>query len=69
MWRSDVDWKFKHLGIAAVAACLASPNAASSEPLTASGLQFSDEKGGFRIVSLTGTGRSDDPFVLVEEIT
>ena len=42
--------------------------AVRAEPKTANGLQFSDEQGHFRILSLSGTGARDDPFVLVEEI-
>lgn len=37
--------------------------------ITREGLTFSDELGGFRLVSVSGTGWADDPFVLVEEIT
>jgi len=33
------------------------------------GLSFSDELGGFRIVSVSGSGTMDDPFVVVEEVT
>jgi hypothetical protein len=43
-------------------------NAVQAEPMTANGLQFSDERGHFRILSLSGSGARDDPFVLVEEI-
>ncbi len=39
-----------------------------AEPMTANGLQFSDEQGNFRILSLSGGGTREDPFVLVEEI-
>ncbi len=42
---------------------------AAAEPRYANGLEFSDEQGGFRILSLSGSGRRADPFVLVEEIT
>ncbi|HET8727130.1 MAG TPA: hypothetical protein VFO41_06425 [Alphaproteobacteria bacterium] len=40
-----------------------------AEPVTAEGVEFSDELGGFVLVSVTGSGRLDDPFVIVEEIT
>lgn len=43
-------------------------SAAEAEPMTANGLQFSDERGHFRILSLSGSGTREDPFVLVEEI-
>ena len=51
--------------IAMAAAVAAGPRA---EPKVANGLQFSDEHGGFRILSLSGSGTRSDPFVLVEEI-
>lgn len=69
MWRLGIDRKINRLRLAAVAICLTSPEIAAAEPFTANGLQFSDENGGFRIVSLSGTGHRNDPFVLVEEIT
>ena len=37
--------------------------------MTADGITFSDELGGFTIRGLSGTGRLDDPFVLIEEVT
>ena len=46
---------------------LAAP--AAAEPVTVEGLTFSDELGGFTLVSVTGRGRLDDPFVVVEEVT
>ena len=33
------------------------------------GLSFSDELGGFRLISVSGTGTISDPIVVVEEIT
>lgn len=53
--------------VAAVVAGI--PFAVAAEPMTSEGITFSDELGGFVIRSLTGTGRLDDPFVLVEEVT
>ncbi|MGI9484675.1 MAG: hypothetical protein ACR2RF_02090 [Geminicoccaceae bacterium] len=38
-------------------------------PLEAGGLTFSDELGGFRLISATGSGSPSDPIVLVEEIS
>ncbi len=32
-------------------------------------MSFSDEAGGFTLVSVTGSGRLDDPFVVTEEVT
>lgn len=40
---------------------------ARSEILTAGGYSFSDELGGFRILSVSGTGTSTNPVVLEEE--
>lgn len=40
-----------------------------ADPVRVAGLTFSDELGGFRILSASGTGTPDDPFVVVEEVT
>ncbi len=45
-----------------------SPNL-RAEPLEARGLIFSDELGGFRLISASGSGRASDPIVLVEEFS
>lgn len=42
---------------------------ARGDPIVHLGLQFSDEEGGFRLVSVTGTGTLDDPITVVEEVT
>ena len=42
---------------------------ALGEEFTAGGLEFSDELGGFRLISVTGSGSASDPIVVVEEIT
>ena len=42
---------------------------ASAEEFAAGGLRFSDELGGFRLISVTGSGTSSDPIVVVEEVT
>ena len=42
---------------------------APAEDFTAGGLRFSDELGGFRLISVTGSGTASDPIVVVEEIT
>jgi hypothetical protein len=44
-------------------------SAARGDPITVEGLTFSDELGNFRLVSVTGKGTLDDPFVVKEEIT
>jgi hypothetical protein len=41
---------------------------AGAASFTREGLTFSDELGGFRLVSVTGTGHLEDPFVVEEEI-
>lgn len=46
---------------------VAAPSVAAEE-FTAGGLQFSDELGGFRLISVTGSGSLSDPIVVVEEI-
>jgi hypothetical protein len=45
-----------------------SSHAAGAAPVSVGGLIFSDELGGFSILSATGSGTIDDPFVVVEEI-
>ena len=42
---------------------------APAEEFSAGGLRFSDELGGFRLISVTGSGSTSDPIVVVEEIT
>ena len=56
---------------AAVAAALflGGVSPASAGTITLEGLAFSDELGGFVLLEGHGSGRLDDPFVLVEEIT
>ena len=53
----------------ALALVLLGGGMARAEPLTLEGLTFSDELGGVQLVDGWGTGRIEDPFVLVEEIT
>jgi len=43
--------------------------AALSEPVTREGIVFSDELGGFRLLSVSGSGTLADPFVIVEEVS
>ncbi|MCP5371230.1 MAG: hypothetical protein H6907_05800 [Hyphomicrobiales bacterium] len=58
------------LAAAAVAiAVTISPGPAAAGAWTAGGWNFSDERGGFRILSVTGAGTVRDPIVIVEEIT
>lgn len=42
---------------------------ARADPIQHLGLIFSDEEGGFRLLSVTGTGTLDDPITVVEEVT
>lgn len=54
----------------ACALAMAAPcGRAAAASLTASGITFSDELGGFTVVSASGSGTLADPFVVVEEIT
>ncbi len=46
----------------------ASPGAAGAKTLRASYFTFSDEKGGFEILSISGTGSTADPVILTERI-
>jgi hypothetical protein len=48
---------------------LALPATGLAAPISHGGLVFSDELGGFNLVSVSGTGTLDDPIVVVEEIT
>lgn len=43
--------------------------AAAADPLTVAGITFSDELGNFKLVSVTGKGTMEDPFVVKEEVT
>jgi len=45
---------------------LASPAAANT--ITVGGLTFTDDYGGFNLLSVTGAGTREDPFVIVEEV-
>ncbi|WP_207479200.1 hypothetical protein [Arenibaculum pallidiluteum] len=54
--------------LAAILATVAGASA-RAEPVTLEGVTFSDEFGGFRILSGSGSGTPQDPFVVVEEIT
>ena len=60
-------WRCLAALAAALLVCVAPP--ASAGTITLEGLTFSDELGGFVLVEGHGSGRLDDPFVLVEEIT
>ena len=45
------------------------PESAQADTYTAAGLSFSDELGGFRLISASGAGTIANPIVVVEEIT
>jgi hypothetical protein len=47
---------------------VAAASVAVADPITVEGLTFSDELGNFRLVSVTGKGTLEDPFVVKEEI-
>ncbi len=54
---------------ACMLAAAAHSGGAAAASLSTSGITFSDELGGFNIVSAAGSGTLADPFVVVEEIT
>jgi hypothetical protein len=54
---------------ALVAAASAWAPPAAAEPVSIDGVTFSDERGGFVILSASGEGTYENPFLLVEEIT
>ena len=54
------------LALAALFVAAAAP--AMADPVTVEGLTFSDELGNFRLISVTGKGTLDDPFVVKEDI-
>jgi hypothetical protein len=56
------------IGLSLVFLILAPILPAGAASFTVEGLTFSDELGGFRLIAVTGTGRLEDPFVVVEEI-
>ena len=56
------------LAVLAAEVC-AWPFAAAADPVTVGGVTFSDERGGFLILSASGQGTYDNPFLVVEEIT
>ncbi len=45
------------------------PEDVQAKVWTAGGLTFSDELGGFRLISVSGRGSIEDPIVIVEELT
>ncbi len=53
--------------LAFVLMLLAMPAVAA--PVTVQGVTFSDERGDFTILKVTGTGSLEDPFVVVEDVT
>jgi hypothetical protein len=57
-------WIFAAVALAWVRAAVA-----WAEPVTLNGITFSDEQGGVVLRAGWGSGRLDDPFVLIEEIT
>jgi hypothetical protein len=53
--------------LAGAAAAVSVP--ARADPITREGITFSDELGNFKLISVTGKGSLNDPFVLREEVT
>jgi hypothetical protein len=60
--------RFGALGLAILLLPLRPPCAAA-DPRTVDGVTFSDERGDFTILKVTGNGTLSDPFVVVEEVT
>lgn len=56
-------------GVAFVVGTLTSAAPGQANEFFAGGYSFSDELGGFRLISATGTGTPQDPIVILEEIT
>jgi hypothetical protein len=56
------------LAMAAAGVC-ACPGQVRADPVTVDGVTFSDERGGFIILSASGEGTYENPFLVVEEIT
>jgi hypothetical protein len=54
--------------LVAIAICLSATAAARAVELSAGNYSFSDELGGFKLISVSGTGLEGDPIVLVEEL-
>jgi hypothetical protein len=61
--RSSLNATLACLGLALSAGPLA------AEDFAAGGLHFSDELGGFHLISVSGSGSLSDPIVVVEEVT
>ena len=57
------------LFLGAILLALTATGGAAADPITVEGIKFSDELGNFKLVSVTGKGTGDDPFVVKEEIT
>jgi len=58
------------LALLAFSAILAiAPDRLPAAPLSTGGFTFSDELGGFRLVSVSGIGSADDPIIVEEELT
>ena len=53
----------------ALLALVFGPLRAGAAPITVEGITFSDERGDFNIVKVTGKGTVADPFIVVEEVT
>lgn len=62
-------WTFAVAVLIGLGVSLGPGTKAKAEAFEAGGLSFSDELGGFRLLSATGRGTVSDPIVLVEEIT
>ena len=59
---------FRHGSLILLAALWLASSAAAAKEWPAGGFTFSDELGGFEILSVTGSGSRSDPIVIVERI-
>ena len=55
--------------IAAFGASILVAGLVVAQPMTSAGITFSDAGGGFTIIAVSGSGSTEDPFIVVEEIT
>ncbi len=67
--RASVALLMVALGLVALGLFAGGTATAGVEVLQDQGLSFSDEKGGFRLLSVTGTGTPEDPITVTEEVT
>ena len=62
-------WPVRFALLVSIAVLALAPHIARAEPLSTGGFTFSDELGGFRLVSVSGIGSATDPIVVEEDLT